>query len=233
MQVHIAGGWHDCNTYNQSIHLDEWSGVLRCPPASELCSFSDDLAWPEILAVRPQGGPMAGGTPLAVSVTNLRLEDGPSSRAPKVFVCGVEANGEHFAPNQTALMGSGRDNSSLHNPSNATMPPLAAAVDVVATTPALPALLHTSNRVACHVLVRTSSGQEVLMLRAFTYKGDYPPACRSVYDLDKFEWSRPEVQALLICLWPYVLTSTVGLVLLEIVWRVRSSLKQMHGLTYV
>ena len=71
------------------------------------------------------------------------------------------------------------------------------------------------------------------MLRAFTYKGDYPPACRSVYDLDKFEWSRPEVQALLICLWPYVLTSTVGLVLLEIVWRVRSSLKQMHGLTYV
>ncbi len=87
LQFRVGGSWRDCNAHGGAIAIRGWTGLLRCPSASELCASAPDLGWPEIVSVAPARGPVGGGTRLAIAGRGLAA---PQAGA-RVFVCEVEA----------------------------------------------------------------------------------------------------------------------------------------------
>ena len=215
LQLRIGEAWHDCNAHSQAVKPDGWSGSLQCPPAEELCATSSDLEWPDIISLAPTAGPMAGGTALTIAVSNLHAA---GAAVPEVRICGAAAHSVRITTEDGSSSSNGADGNQTGG-----------AIGVVhGVSPALPAVLHTADRVSCHVLLRTSTGREVIKLRAFTYEGEHPASCHSVYDLDAYDGSRAQTIALTICLWPYMLTSIVGLSVLQLAWSVRRGVKAVH-----
>mmetsp|Transcript_22407 Transcript_22407/g.50613 ORF Transcript_22407/g.50613 Transcript_22407/m.50613 type:complete len:646 (-) Transcript_22407:338-2275(-) len=94
LQLRIADLWHDCNSHNNRIHIDGWTGFVPCPNATEMCEEAEDLGWPSLLSVVPRTGSHLGGTALTLSGFKLvdRLSNG-SVVLPQVDVCGVQAAG--------------------------------------------------------------------------------------------------------------------------------------------
>ena len=237
----MAGLWHDCASQDQSISLDGWSDALNCPNASELCAGSEDEGWPEVLALSPSSGPVAGGT----LVTLVGRAFGASSRGgaggtsgaggaggTRVLVCSVEAEvlsltplaqaggaqgaaaGEVAAGLQAAWEGGeGAEEQGSGNIDGGT-----ALVSLVVR---IGAAEGWEGNTSCHVRVLRPDGTYAEWYDGFTYVG--PPPRQPPLDLTNFDLDT--AVSLGMRAWPYILSAILLLEALRALRDVSTDLK--------
>ena len=237
LQLRVQERWYDCRAFNDSIRVEGWTGILRCPPPHELCKGASDLAWPEISAIRPANGPARGGTVVTVYGRHMGGSVGSQPRVPTVRICGraatevrIVSRGGTAASNATLQVARNSSVDSAPDPDSAAGADADASADanasagfviaVVAVTPARPAAHVTAADARCDVRLNTSDGREALGW--FTYDGMPPPSCQVLDDLDKIDWnSVPDMVSLYLCVWPFALGAFSFLSVLRLVWTVR------------
>ncbi len=232
LQLQVAGRWYDCNAFNQSIAVRDWTGRLRCPEASELCAGAPDLQWPEIRAISPSHGPAAGGTLLTIHGRYLLGRGVDHKAAPWVRICGRAAAGVRLAGldgegNRTNMTAAGGLRTATAV--NATGDLANEHAIVLALTPARPESKGVADAARCDVLVNATDDH--VALGWFTYDGDPPPACHLLADLNNVDWnSVDEMVALFICVCPMVLTAMATLAALRLGWMVRTRERTLRRL---
>ena len=260
LQLRIAGVpiWLDCNANANELRLLGWSGVLRCPPASELCARATDLAWPQIdmSSIRPQSGPAAGGTPLTIrgwhligavpstlnaSAVNATDADAAidavaSAALPRVWICNVPA----VVRVPTASEAAAAVRASSDEAQRTAAPAMVARGDVrdtiIAITAALPPSpqpISSTNslNVACNLRLEDVQARVAVVLDAYSYQRE-PRMCR-VFDIAEFDWSdRGHLISLYVCLSPIILTALVSLYLLRMGCSLRRRLRVLHKLKW-
>ena len=131
---------------------------------------------------------------------------------PRVLFCGVEAVEVREVADLAGSAGDGRGGGGQH---------------LVAVTPALPSSFSSdfALNISCHVTLQRPDGREALALNGFRYERE-PQAC-TIFAVDSFEWTIPQLTSLYVCIWPYLLSAIAGLWLLRGGRKVHMRMKEL------